>query len=328
MKKLICFLLVVVMTCTVLSGCEWSEWFYKKTTTEPNEQTLEEIIAEMKWDYLMQNNITSVSHENVFVEFCAGLYNGYLVAMLDATRHVYDQTTVNVGGVDFTYFDGNRLIAYKDGEFLSLEEAYDMGVLSTKNLTEIETKFSTEKTNYYEFCDIHDYPFTGMGSPQFYDLRENPTQTTDKLKVVLYYAADLPPLSFFDLQSSSARQLPQVIEIIDLLDEIIGFYYQYNMRCIEIVFDKDYTYSELYNYAYLLMQKPGVFSAGEYWPPMAGSGGTSTASTNNQWGLDEINVGKVWQFSTGTYSVEVGIIDTGIYTHSELRRSWNCERII
>lgn len=269
MKKLICLLLVVVMTCTVLSGCEW-----EKVLGLPGDQTVDELIAEMKWDYMMQNNITSVSHENVFVEFCAGLYNGYLVAMLDATRHVYDQTTVNVGGVDFTYFDGNRLIAYKNGEFLSLDDAFNKGILSKADLVEIEEKFATEKTNYYEFCDIHDYPFTGMGSPQFYDLRENPTQTADKLKVVLYYAADLPPLSFFDLQSSSARQLPQVIEIIDLLDENIGFYHQYNMRCIEIVFDKDYTYSELYNYAYLLMQKPGVFSAGEYWPPMAGSGGT------------------------------------------------------
>lgn len=288
MKKLISLFLVVVMTCTVLSGCEWSEWFCKKTTTEPNDQILEEIIAEMKLDYLMQNNITDVTHDNVLVEFCAGLYNGYLVAMLDATRHVYDQTTVNVGGVDFTYFDGNRLIAYKDGEFLSLEEAYDMGVLSTENLTEIETKFSIEKTNYYEFCDIHDYPTTGMSSPVFYNLIDNMTKTADKLKVVLYYAADLPPLSFFDLQSSSARQLPQVIEIIDLLDEKIHFYYAYNMRCIEIVFDKEYTYSELYNYAYLLMQKPGVFSAGEYWPPMAGYGGTSTASINNQWGVYKI----------------------------------------
>ena len=323
MKKLISLLLVVVMTCTVLSGCEWSEWFYKKTTTEPNDQTLEEIIAEMKWDYLMQNNITSVSHEDVFVEFCAGLYNGYLVAMVDASKDTYEKATITVGGVNFTYFDTNRLIAYKNGEFLSLDDSFNKGILSKADLVEIEEKFATEKTNYYEFCDIHDYPLTGMTSPNFYNIRDNVTKTADKLNVVLYYAEDLPPLSFFDLQSSSVRQLPQVIEIIDLLDEYMGFYYAYNMRCIEIVFDKEYTYSELYKYAYQLMQKPGVFSAGEYWPAMPASGGTYTASVNNQWGLNEINVSKVWQFSTGSYTVGVGIIDTGIFEHVDLINNLN-----
>ena len=320
MKKLICLLLVVVMTCTVLSGCEWSEWFCKKTTTEPNDQTLEEIISEMKWDYLMQNNITDVTHDNVLVEFCEGLYKGYLVAMVDATRHVYEKAIVNVGGVDFTYFDGNRLIAYKNGEFLSLEDAFNQGVLSKEDLVEIEANFSTEKTSYYDFCDIHDNPITGLQGTPYFGKNEK-DKTFDRLKMVLYYGGELPPMSLY---STGNPDHPTVVEVIDKSSTEFYDYYKGRLFFVELVFDRAYSGYELLSYVTALHNKPWVLYVDSQWHPMSDSTATtSTMEYGSQWGLNEINVSKVWQFSTGTYSGGVGIIDTGIYSHSNLNNNLN-----
>ena len=311
MKKLICLMLVVVFASSLLAGCEWNEWL-KETPDDQVSLTLEETIAEMKWEYLRKNNITKVSYEKVLIEHCAGFYNGYLVAMIDATRHTYEKATVNVGGVDFTYFDGNRLIAYKNGEFLSLEEAFNIGILSTENLVEIEKNFSAEKTNYYEICDIHDYPQTGLSEPYFPQDHE---YTSDRLKVVLHYGGELPPLSFYDV--GSARQL-EIVEVVDLSEEY-KYYYDRKLWYIELVFDKAYSCMELMLYATALEKKPGVFSAGSEWPILvAGDSASANYSIDYQWGLNEINVRRVWDFSTGSHSIGVGIIDTGVYAHTNL----------
>ena len=319
MKKLICLMLVVVFASSLLAGCEWNEWL-KENPDDQVSLTLEETISEMKWEYLRKNNITKVSYEKVLIEHCAGFYNGYLVAMIDATRHTYEKATVNVGGVDFTYFDGNRLIAYKNGEFLSLEEAYNKGILSTENLAEIEKNFSDEKTYYYEFCDIHDYPITGQqGTPYFliYQMEE----TFDRLKMVLEYGGELPPISFYNTGNPND---PTVIEVVDKSLSDFNNYYKGKLFCIEIVFDRFYSGYELAAYVTTMHNKPGVLYVDSLWHPMVDSiNMTSTTEYGSQWGLDDINVRRVWDFSTGSYTVGVGIIDTGISVHSDLVNNLN-----
>ena len=263
MKKLICLMLVVVFASSLLAGCEWNEWL-KETPDDQVSLTLEETIAEMKWEYLRKNNITKVSYEKVLIEHCAGFYNGYLVAMIDATRHTYEKATVNVGGVDFTYFDGNRLIAYKNGEFLSLEEAFNKGILSTENLVEIEKNFSAEKTYYYEFCDIHDYPITGQqGTPYF--LMHQMEETFDRLKMVLEYGGELPPISFYNTGNLND---PTVIEVVDKSLSDFNNYYKGKLFFVEIVFDRFYSGYELGAYVITMLNKPGVLYVDSLWHPM------------------------------------------------------------
>lgn len=278
MKKLMCLLLAIIISCSTIAGCDWGDMSTTTptSTTHPDATEIDEIISKMKWDYLQKNNITNVSHDEVFIEHCAGLYNGYLVAMVDATRHVYEKNTVNVGGVDFTYFDTNRLIAYKDGEFLTLDEAFENGILSNADLVEIEAKFSAEKTYYYEFCDIHDYPTTGMYEPYLFNYEMN--YTSDRLKVVLHYGGELPPVSFYD---ANITNQPTITEIIDLSGE--HKHYFNKLFFVEIVFDKEYPLVTLATYAAALVQKPGVLSVDDIWPLLPDSDNTTTNTDyNNQ----------------------------------------------
>lgn len=43
---------------------------------------------------------------------------------------------------------------------------------------------------------------------------------------------------------------------------------------------------------------------------------------DDQWGLEKINVEKVWDFTTGSCDVRVGVIDTGISLHNDLKNNY------
>ena len=255
MKKIICLMLVVVFASSLLAGCEWNEWL-KETPDDQVSLTLEETIAEMKWDYLKKNNITKVSYEKVLIEHCAGFYNGYLVAMIDATRHTYEKATVNVGGVDFTYFDGNRLIAYKNGEFLSLEEAFNIGILSTENLVEIEKNFSAEKTNYYEICDKYDYI---IESPYVEFYNSDDDYQSDRIQVLISYGGEIPQSDFFNLKDDT-NELPTVIEIVDKTYGSLAKHFY----LLELVLDDTYSKNILSFFAHKLINISGVQVVGDY----------------------------------------------------------------
>ena len=52
---------------------------------------------------------------------------------------------IDVGGVMFHYRDGNSIEVWKDGEFYSLEEAYDKGHVSIENLQEVAERHNNER---------------------------------------------------------------------------------------------------------------------------------------------------------------------------------------
>ena len=109
MKNLAGIILVIsiVMSCIVMGGCSEAEF-------------TDELAKEIKWDYLMDFEITNKSFDDVIIEYVAGQYDGYWVMMIDATSHTPEITTENVAGVDIVYHDNNRLLAWKNGEFFTL----------------------------------------------------------------------------------------------------------------------------------------------------------------------------------------------------------------
>ena len=41
-------------------------------------------------------------------------------------------------------------------------------------------------------------------------------------------------------------------------------------------------------------------------------------TNSNQWGLERINIERVWDFSKGVNKINVGVIDSGVYSHDDL----------
>ena len=46
------------------------------------------------------------------------------------------------------------------------------------------------------------------------------------------------------------------------------------------------------------------------------------SNCDDQWGLERINVEKVWDFTTGSSDVRVGVMDTGISLHNDLKNNY------
>ena len=319
-----CLLLAIIISCSTIAGCDWGNMSTTTptSTTHPDTTEIDEIIFKMKWDYLQKNNITNVSHDEVFIEHLSGLYNDYLVAMIDASRDVYEKVTVTVGGVDFTYFDTNRLIAYKDGEFLTLDEAFEKGILSNADLVEIEAKFSAEKTNYYEICDKYDYI---IELPYVRFLNSEDDYQSDRIQVLISYGGEIPQPDFFNLKDDT-NELPTVIEIVDKTYESIAqqFY------LLELVLDDTYSKNILFSFAHKLINISGVQIVGDYiLISVVGSDNTASNLDVGQWGIDTINIERVWHFTDNLYNVNIGVVDTGIYPHIDiadiLQESHSCD---
>ncbi len=73
---------------------------------------------------------------------------------------------------------------------------------------------------------------------------------------------------------------------------------------------------------------PGVLSAGpNYYLPLDSTVPNDpifsfSHNSDDQWGLEKIEVDKVWDYSTGTPAVRIGIIDTGISNHDDLDNNY------
>ena len=73
------------------------------------------------------------------VEYCYGTYDDCVFVMMvgegiSTTQALRD---VEVGGVMFHYRDGDSIEVWRDGEFYSLEEAYEQGYVTVESLQEV-----------------------------------------------------------------------------------------------------------------------------------------------------------------------------------------------
>lgn len=80
---------------------------------------------------------------------CHGYYGTYDGAVVffgyGATMAVWK---INVAGVEFQWNHGANLKVYKEGEFYSLEEAYELGLLTEKNIKSISKYHERFKAEY------------------------------------------------------------------------------------------------------------------------------------------------------------------------------------
>ena len=117
MKKLISLLLVIIITCSVLSGCVYFDRYLK-----------------IKKVYLDQFGIKDKNPEDVIIDYDGGTYNGARIVMLDAEWHDPEEWTEIIGETKLQYYDSNRLYAYKDGHFITLTQAFENSILKKSDV--------------------------------------------------------------------------------------------------------------------------------------------------------------------------------------------------
>ena len=89
--------------------------------------------------YLRAQGETEATLDDVKILKNYGNYNGAVVVRME--RGAFEViTTIQVGGVDFTFSNTNTAIVWHDGQFSELEEAYDNGLLTKDNLIAIAKK--------------------------------------------------------------------------------------------------------------------------------------------------------------------------------------------
>lgn len=86
-------------------------------------------------------------HTTFWVEYCYGVYDDSVPVMMDgrevATSHA--ERDVEIGKVVFHYRDGKSIEVWKDGDFYTLEEAYEQGLITEDHLHEIADVHNNER---------------------------------------------------------------------------------------------------------------------------------------------------------------------------------------
>ena len=288
MKKLISLLLVICILCPVLIGCVNQD--------QDSEESMEQ-------RYLRQFNIKEKEPEDVIIDYDGGTYNGARIVMLDAEWHDPEEWTETVGGITIQYYDSNRLYAYKNGKFYTLEKAKKCFILTKSNIQKIAKNFNNEVRHFRDTCDTYDFDefwywdnleLSGapLGKKPRSDMigvdidvrvcKEN--GKVDKLAMINYLGEDI---------------ISRVHGVADW-DNFCRFYFK--------VLNDD-----LDNIPFIIERFkniPGVLSAGYYWDvydPGCSSLNNTYSFPQVDWGLYDIEVEKVWDFTTGS-SIINGIL--------------------
>ena len=274
MKKVISLLVVVIFICSALVGCV--------------NQDLE---SKMKEKYLSQFGIEDKTPEDVVIDYDGGTYNGVRVLMLDAEWHDREEWIENIGETQIQYYDSNRLLAYAFGKFYTLEEAKKYYILSEESIIKIADDFQSQVTHYRDTCDVHDF--------EEYQFIDNFDIFDDYDPWTNVIAIDLDKRICRDNESFSiADYLGK--DIIAEVKNIFDRNPKYNSYSLYIC-NPGY---ENMQYVFERLSKiPGVLHAGYYYSffDLSAESSNDKYYTNyGAWGLEDIEIEKVWDFTVGS----------------------------
>ena len=169
-KKITSVLLVLTMilSCFALVGCAGKLGYFKE--------------KRIKEDYIEFFNITDKTADDVVLDYYAGNYEGYEIVMLDVEWHDPEEWIEVIGKMQINYKDSNRLLAWKDGEFFSLTDAYNTEKLSAESISDIGEVFNSKVQYFIDTCDIYDFDKTEYQKVE-YDWSNN--KDYNKLHILL-----------------------------------------------------------------------------------------------------------------------------------------------
>lgn len=311
MKKLISLLVIICILCPLLVGCG-----------------IQDAETRMKKRYLRKFKIDGKTPEDVVIDYDGGTYNGARIVMLDAECNDPKEWNELVAGYEFNYYDSNRLYAYKYGHFFTLEKAYQYSILEESDVREIVKKYSDEVTEYIDICDKYDFDMGAEIEFGTYHI-DISNRIICNERVWLNIDAKM-----FSKNSDGNINAQKVTEHINsyLGTKIIAgvrirFGYDYHYKCwVGEFFMKDVvTMDNLYQIMQELSCVPGIKKVACHclYISLEVQAANDNYYSPNQWGLEYINVEKVWDFTTGSLNTTVGVIDSGINEHDELIVNYN-----
>ena len=294
MKKLtsIILILAILSSCFTFVGC-----------SDNSELT-------MKENYLKQFKIADKNANEVVIDYDAGTYRGARVVMLDAEWHDVEEREEKIFDININYYDKNSLYAYKFGIFFSIPIARLLGILTDDEIREIAEKFNSEVRHFRDTCDKHDFPdpfwiedYDGEYNEKFSDsqLYIEIDARVSRGKSQLNYSDAVNYLGTELVKRAMALMSPRITSDLYLLS-----LREPSMENIEALLK-------------YLPSVPGVLSAGYY---LNGMGGPVHGITKEyleeayMWGHDYIELKKMWDFTKGSKKIFVGVIDSGIASHS------------
>ena len=148
-KHLHIFLVIFIVLLLSFSGCKTSpEDRPLIPVHEFDVDTIEQALSsEIKWAYdqKLSNEAAGespVSPEELFISWYYGNFGGCEVVMIggDGIQHTAAHRPVEVAGYTIVFASGEPVWVYKDGQFFTVKEAYDTGVISKSVVCEIGEK--------------------------------------------------------------------------------------------------------------------------------------------------------------------------------------------
>ena len=241
----------------------------------------------MKEAYLRQFGIKDVKAEDVVIDYDAGTYNGARVVMLDAEWHDPEKWEEKLGSYSITYYDSNRLYAYKDGVFFTLSEACKNSYLSIDDLSTIAYKYNNDVRMYIDVCDIYDFDKSKCEELDWSNNNiYNSVTIWMDIRCVegIWELQDLTPII-----EHLGSDIIDNIEIQSLSSDPFAIFH------VKFKFDS----KAFLDYAVERLRKvTGVLMVGPYSKYGWAQSFSGEESDNLSWALKSIEIEKVWDFTT------------------------------
>ena len=139
---------------------------------------------EIVWEYIANSNSLESELNATYAVRCFGKFGNVYAVMIDGPWG-YTQAIRNevVAGYTFTFPDGHRMHIYKEGDFYTLNKAYELGIISEEDVAAIEwsksapftytTEFSPVKLDGWElYALVEDYiKYCGHAKDTVYSIR-------------------------------------------------------------------------------------------------------------------------------------------------------------
>ena len=269
----------------------------------------------MKKAYLRQFGIKDVEPEDVVIDYDGGMYNGARIVMLDAEWHNPEDWTESIGETNIQYYDSNRILVYIFGKFYTLTEAQNQNIIFAFQIKKIANEFNNVTLHFRDTCDKHDFD-----EFWYWDNLEMPSAPEGEKPISNMIGVDI------DIRVCSTDGVVNknfnVVEYLgtDIISKMhaVALFEDFARYYLKIVNDGLENIPQIFEQ---LKQIPGVLSAGYYWSvydPSCSTLNNANTLDNTEWGIEYIEATKVWDFATGSANTYVGIIDSGINSHSDL----------
>ncbi len=110
---------------------------------------------EIVWEYIANSSDLEYEINSTYAVRCYGKFGNVYAVMIDGPWMYTDALRNEViAGYTFSFHNGQRMRIYKEGDFYSLNKAYELGIISEEDLVAIEWSKSAPFTYTTEFSPV------------------------------------------------------------------------------------------------------------------------------------------------------------------------------